>query len=203
MSQSRRTPSQQRSRTRVDAILNAARQLIMEKGSSGLKIQELSERADVTPSSIYQYFPGKRAILYALNNRYIDDTYKLLVSRLENISNLDEGFLSLEGFMDDYYHWHKSEPAVSDIWFGMAADKSMNESELQSSRDSAAIVVERLSPFVTEADLPMLEQNAILMSHLAGSTIRLCVMAEHEEAMSLLQAFKRIIKSMRMNLIHS
>ncbi len=202
-SPSRRTPMQARSRTRVDAILNAARELISEKGSSGLKIHELSERAGVTPSSIYQYFPGKKAILYALDDCYINETYELITTRLELISSLDEGFLSLESFIDDYYNWYKSNTAVSDIWFGMAADKSMKDRELQSSRESAAIIIERLSPFIHKIDMPTFEQSAMLLTHLAGSTIRLCVLTDEAEAALLLQTFKRMIKSMRINLVNS
>ena len=46
-----RVPRQQRSRDRVEAILEAARALIGEKGSAGLKIQEIAERAKITAGS--------------------------------------------------------------------------------------------------------------------------------------------------------
>ena len=65
----RRQPAQERSRKRVDAILQAAKELISEKGSAQLKIHEIAERADVTPASIYQYFPSKNSISHALAER--------------------------------------------------------------------------------------------------------------------------------------
>ena len=49
--ESRRQPSQARSKKRVDAILKASKQLISEKGSAKLKIHDIAERAEVTPAS--------------------------------------------------------------------------------------------------------------------------------------------------------
>ncbi|MGI9277277.1 MAG: TetR family transcriptional regulator [Endozoicomonas sp.] len=199
-SHGRRMPTQERSRSRVDAILNATRDLILEKGSSGLKIHELAERAGVTPSSIYQYFPNKRAIIHALDERYMNKTHELLAVRLENIKSLEEGFQALEEAMDDYYDWYTSEPVIYDIWCGMAADKQMQDMELQSSRESARIAVNALSPFIDEGDRAELESYALLLTHLAGATIRLCIRTEKEEALKLKNAYKRLLKSMRLSM---
>ena len=199
--QTRRVPSQERSRSRVDQILNATRDIILEKGTGGLKIHELAERAGVTPSSIYQYFPNKRAIISALDMRYIDETNGLLGQALEGVKTLEEAFKVMEDCMDDYYAWYKSEPVIADIWYGLAADKALQDMELQSSRDAASIVVDKLAPFIDEADLPELESYALLLTHLAGSTIRLCIMTSDEEGERLKESFKNLLKSMRLTLI--
>ncbi|WP_067519964.1 TetR/AcrR family transcriptional regulator [Endozoicomonas ascidiicola] len=198
--QARRNPSQKRSRTRVDAILNATRDIVSEKGAGGLKIHELADRAGVTPSSIYQYFPNKRAILQALDKRYIDTTNELIRVSLSGIENLDQGFDALEQMLDEYYEWYKSEPVITDIWYGLASDKVMNNSELQVSRDSAGIIMEALSPFVDESKLAELESYALLMTHLAGNTIRLCLMTEEAESRKLLSSFKMLLRNMSQTL---
>ncbi|CAM3508734.1 TetR/AcrR family transcriptional regulator [Parendozoicomonas haliclonae] len=200
--QVRRTPSQERSRSRVDAILSSTRELILEKGSARLKIHELAERAGVTPSSIYQYFPNKRAIIHALDKSYIDATNELLSSRLEGINSLEQGFQVLEDLLIDYYEWYKSEPVITDIWYSMATDKTKNDMEVQSSRESAAIIVEALSPFVDAEDLDDLKSYAMLLAHLVGSTIRLCAQSEEDEAMKLINAFKTLIRSFRLSLVY-
>ncbi|KEI72613.1 MULTISPECIES: TetR/AcrR family transcriptional regulator [Endozoicomonas] len=194
--QKRRNPSQERSRSRVDAILNATRDIVSEKGTSGLKIHELAERAGVTPSSIYQYFPNKRAIIQALDERYISTTNDLIIQRLEGIQSLEEGFQALQDMLDEYYEWYKSEPVITDIWYGLASDKIVENSELQVSRESAKIIMDALSPFVHKDKLPELESYALLMTHLAGNAVRLCIMAGDEEGKKLHESFKHLLRSM-------
>lgn len=74
----RRRPSQARSKKRYDAILSAAKTLISEKGSAQLKIQEIASLAGVTPASIYQYFTSKNAITLALAQHTFDHAFDSL-----------------------------------------------------------------------------------------------------------------------------
>ena len=198
----RRTPTQERSRTRVDAILAATRELILEKGSAHLKVHELAERAGVTPSSIYQYFPNKRAIIHALDRSYVDATNDLLAERLRGITSLEEGFQMLEDIMEDYYTWFKSEPVITDIWYSMAADKVRSDMELQSSKESAAIVVKALTPFMSDDNKEELESYAMLLTHLAGSTVRLCIQTDEKEALRMIASFKKLIRSYRLSFVY-
>ena len=48
------------------AILDAAREIISERGIEGLSMRRLAERADYSPSTLYRYFEDKEAILDAL-----------------------------------------------------------------------------------------------------------------------------------------
>lgn len=64
-----RTPLQQRSIARVDAILSTSLELFGESGISDVSIKDIAIKAQITPSSIYQYFKDKRAIINALGNR--------------------------------------------------------------------------------------------------------------------------------------
>ena len=59
----RKRPVQTRSKARVDAILNTAKDIISEIGSDGLKMSALAERAHVPIGTIYQFFPNKSAVI--------------------------------------------------------------------------------------------------------------------------------------------
>lgn len=62
-------PSQQRSRLTVDAILEAAAQVLEIKGELGFNTNAIAERAGVGIGSIYRYFPDKHAILVEMGRR--------------------------------------------------------------------------------------------------------------------------------------
>lgn len=65
----RRTPRQPRSEATVEAILEAAFQLLEQGGVEALTTNHIAERAGVSVGTLYQYFGGKQAILAALAHR--------------------------------------------------------------------------------------------------------------------------------------
>jgi AcrR family transcriptional regulator len=65
----RRTPQQSRSEATVEAILEAAFQLLEQGGVEALTTNHIAERAGVSVGTLYQYFKGKQAILAALAQR--------------------------------------------------------------------------------------------------------------------------------------
>ncbi|MGE0623480.1 MAG: TetR/AcrR family transcriptional regulator [Pseudomonadales bacterium] len=67
----RKTPSQARSRERVELILEATRELLREKGFPDITTNAIARQASIPVSSVYQYFPNKQAILVALYEDYL------------------------------------------------------------------------------------------------------------------------------------
>ena len=51
---------------RVQQFLNAAREIIAEKGSTEFTVQEVVDRSKQSLRSFYQYFDGKHELLLAL-----------------------------------------------------------------------------------------------------------------------------------------
>ncbi|WP_030940797.1 TetR/AcrR family transcriptional regulator [Streptomyces sp. NRRL S-646] len=71
MSTPRKRPRQQRSKETYDAILEAAAQLFERDGRAKATTNRIAERAGVSIGSLYQYFPDKDALLYALGERHM------------------------------------------------------------------------------------------------------------------------------------
>ena len=65
----RKAPRQSRSVATVDAILEAAAHILREGGLSTLTTNAVAVRAGASIGSLYQYFPGKDAILTELIRR--------------------------------------------------------------------------------------------------------------------------------------
>ncbi|WP_435104445.1 TetR/AcrR family transcriptional regulator [Arhodomonas sp. AD133] len=65
----RKRPRQARSAVTVDAIVEAAARILTADGLAGLNTNAVAERAGVSVGSLYQYFPGKEAILTEMLRR--------------------------------------------------------------------------------------------------------------------------------------
>jgi AcrR family transcriptional regulator len=66
----RKSPRQERSRATVEAILEAATDILIRQGAVRLTTNRIAERAGVNIASLYQYFPGKQAIIAELRRRH-------------------------------------------------------------------------------------------------------------------------------------
>ena len=66
----RKTPRQDRSRATVEALLEATTDILARHGYAKLTTNRIAERAGVNIASLYQYFPGKEAIVAELRRRH-------------------------------------------------------------------------------------------------------------------------------------
>ena len=64
-----REPSQDRSRQKVELMLDAAVRILDKEGLKGLTTNAIAARAGVSIGTLYQFFPNKEAILDALAGR--------------------------------------------------------------------------------------------------------------------------------------
>lgn len=63
------TPRERRHERTKEAILNAARDLIAERGSKHLSLRAIARRIDYSPAGLYEYFGSKEEIVDALCER--------------------------------------------------------------------------------------------------------------------------------------
>lgn len=66
----RKSPRQERSRATVEALLDATADILVRHGYAKLTTNRIAERAGVNIASLYQYFPGKEAIVAELRRRH-------------------------------------------------------------------------------------------------------------------------------------
>jgi AcrR family transcriptional regulator len=69
----RKSPVQARSAASVDAILEAAIQVLLSLGKERLTTTRVALRAGVSVGTLYQYFPNKSALLQAALKRHFDE----------------------------------------------------------------------------------------------------------------------------------
>ena len=67
----RKQPRQARAMATLQTIFEATIQVLVRDGPRRLTTTRVAERAGVSVGSMYQYFPHKQALYYALNERYL------------------------------------------------------------------------------------------------------------------------------------
>lgn len=189
----RRKPAQERSKNRCDAILNAAKVLISEKGSAQLKIKDIAIKADVTPASIYQYFPSKNAIILALAQYTFDNAFDALELSLPKAENLQQACFILQEMIESHYQIYLSDPAMLDIWVSISADKSLQDLDLEDSRRQADLIFSYIKVFFTEPQWDKLYQVSFLLSHLVGAAIKMALQISGNEGRGLMDSFKGLL----------
>lgn len=85
----RRAPSQPRSERMVATLLEAAAQVLENKGLEGFNTNAVAERAGVSIGSLYQYFPSKDALTFALMQRESELFYSDALAALDHADGPD------------------------------------------------------------------------------------------------------------------
>jgi AcrR family transcriptional regulator len=66
----------------VTRILDAARKVLIERGYDGTTTNLIAKEADISPGSLYQYFPNKDVIIAAIVDEYTDHIVRTVTTRL-------------------------------------------------------------------------------------------------------------------------
>ena len=84
----RKSASQERSRLTVDALLEATARILIREGFDKASTNRIAEVAGVSVGSLYQYFPGKEALVAALIDRHNQEVMRLVKGELAEAMNL-------------------------------------------------------------------------------------------------------------------
>lgn len=79
----KKEPRQIRSKATVLAIIEAAARILEERGYAGLTTNAVAEVAGVSIGSVYEFFPGKEAIVAKLADMLLEEVSHTLNARIE------------------------------------------------------------------------------------------------------------------------
>lgn len=85
--EARKQPQQARSQATVDAIFDATIQVLQAEGLQRLTTIRVAERAGVSVGSLYQYFPQKQALLFAVLQRHLERMVKATEDAAASVHN--------------------------------------------------------------------------------------------------------------------
>jgi AcrR family transcriptional regulator len=84
----RKQASQERSRATVDALIEATARILVREGFDKASTNRIAEEAGVSVGSLYQYYPGKEALVVAVIERHNRDLMQVVRVALAEIAEL-------------------------------------------------------------------------------------------------------------------
>ena len=164
----RKTPRQARSTSTIDAIFEATIQVLIKEGTHRLTTTRVAERAGVSVGTMYQYFPHKQALLYALNERYLDR----LAERMEQICLAQHGAATkamVEAVVTAYWQAKTERSDVTRALYSSAVELD-NEALIEAfarRMDSATMAMLQSAPTANYRDIALV--NVTLLSVIFGT----------------------------------
>jgi AcrR family transcriptional regulator len=177
-----RQPRQERSRQRVENILAAALELVVEQGAEALAMREVARRADVQISSIYQYFPSKSAIIRELAERDLARVRVLLQDAVAGLLGASAKpppvARAVNHLVDAYFAHYRDQPDALAVWAGAQSDPSLRELDREDTRSTAEFLVAPLLRILDRPHWNGVHALALLISEVTGAAARLALALE-------------------------
>ncbi len=110
----------------MDAIFEATIQVLLAEGASRLTTTRVSERAGVSVGTMYQYFPNKRALLFAVLSRHTDE----VLDKIEGACRASAGLAAadmVQNLLATYIEVKTSDPETSIALYRVATELDVPE----------------------------------------------------------------------------
>ncbi len=117
----RKTPSQARSAATVEAIYAATIQVLLAHGESKLTTTRIAERAGVSIGTMYQYFPDKNALIYAVLQQKLGAVHEEVERAAANLAGLPLIAIS-DGLVSAWLDAKTRDIAASRALYALASD---------------------------------------------------------------------------------
>jgi AcrR family transcriptional regulator len=108
----RTEPTQRRSTQRLDALLDAAAEIVDEQGFERLTTQMVAERAGASIGTVYRYFPDRVAVLHALRERSVRRYRERVADAMER-AELDGWWNVIDVALEVCGELYRTEPGFS------------------------------------------------------------------------------------------
>lgn len=110
----RKVPLQKRAHATVDVILEATAHVLRTIGYDALTTNKVSEAAGVSVGSLYQYFPGKDALVMALMLRVSEKQQALFLGALAGKATAPIAEV-IEAVVETLLEVHAADPRLSEV----------------------------------------------------------------------------------------
>jgi AcrR family transcriptional regulator len=139
----RRLPAQQRNAIRIDRILDAAGQLVAERGYEAMTTSHIALRARCSPGVLYQLFSDKRAVVRAVSARNLDRYIARLQQEI-TLGGLARWQDAVDLAVDLFVQMCREDPGFRTVRFGDVVDVHL----LDPAGDNDSFLATRLAELI-------------------------------------------------------
>lgn len=162
----RATPRQARARERVEAILTAARLIILQDGVEPLSTQRIALVAGIPVGSVYQFFPNKHSIVLELAKRSLVPMNALVDRTSPAPVGDDDWWAWWEHYIDQLIAMWREDSSGGAIWSACAGTPELfaraSDLELEYARGLAGL----LSPLFPHDPVEVQERRAVVLARM-------------------------------------
>ena len=176
----RKDASQRRSRATFDALVEATARILVREGFDKASTNRIAEQAGVSIGSLYQYFPGKDALVAAVIDRHNHATMRLVHDAMAEVAGqpVEEAMRRLVAMaieahrIDPRLHRVLTEQIprtgrLQDVEALNREAHALLRAYLQAHRDEVRVADLDLAAFVCASAIEAVAHNAVL--HRAGA----------------------------------
>lgn len=175
----RKTPRQARSAATIEAIHIATIQVLLAGGVGRLTTTRVAERAGVSVGTMYQYYPHKQALLFALVERQFDLIESAMRDAAERLMGCGLKAIA-EGLATAWLDAKMADMVASRAIYGIAAEFDLSEL-MNRAATCMTQMIESLLAVAPDADFADRASVAFMLAALLGGSVRVVMEADASE----------------------
>ncbi len=132
-------------------ILSAAKDHFFIKGYEATRLEDIVRQAQVSKTSIYKIFGGKRELFLALNENFLDESLRAIrAAKPQGATSLEEVRVSLNSFGENYLKIITQKDRLALLRLNICQANNINETALDYYNAGPRAVVRILTEFFME-----------------------------------------------------
>ncbi|MDH4441565.1 MAG: TetR/AcrR family transcriptional regulator [Rhizobium sp.] len=191
----RKLPQQERSVQRLEAILDSAMSLVLEKDVSSVTMSEIAQRAGIPIGSLYQFFPQKAAVLKALHDRLSMEIEDRVSKLFTGVTSLDEAASRGADALFELHALFRERPIFMSIWQAIQVDKDLSHLSNDYHEHLIGLFLKDLAHLIPPDDLGQIRVTLKLFIITSGDVIRFATSQGPEAARIYLERWHQIVRN--------
>lgn len=178
--QPRKMPQQARSAATIEAIYTATIQVLLADGVARLTTTRVAERAGVSVGTMYQYYPHKQALLFAVVERQLEAIKGAMFAAAARLEGCDLSTIA-EGLATAWLDAKTADMVASRAIYGIAAEFDLGE-VMRHAMEQMVEVVGRVLASAPDARFTDVKSVGFMLATLLGGSVRVAMEVEASEA---------------------
>ncbi len=159
----RRTPAQGRAKKSIERVFEATKRLLDNGGLDALNTNRIAAAADVSTGAIYNFFPNKEAILFAMVEDWLGGLREGYDAALQAAAAQATPFEWIELIVQHNEALYDSEPIIAKFYNALTIMPDLRTLDAQHDDDVGNLMVEAQAVFAPELCKVQAKANATIM----------------------------------------